>query len=79
MTSSRSITDHFKPGTRAESMSITDVAPDVHIYGETPEEYEAWVQQVKEDSSMSPKEQATHIASVPAPAETYAERIRRAD
>lgn len=71
--------DEINPGAEAER-SIPDEAPDVYGHGptgETYETYEAWVQQVKQDKSLSPKEQATLIASAPVPPETYEERVAR--
>ncbi|WP_139007403.1 hypothetical protein [Arthrobacter crystallopoietes] len=73
------ITDEPMPGTKAVSRSIVNEELDVYVYGTTREEYDAWVQQVMQDETMSPKERDTLIRSVPEPEETYEERMERAD
>ena len=58
----RTITDEIPAGTVAESWAITDVKPDIHVYG---------------SENLSPSDQADILADSPEPEETFEEYMER--
>ena len=74
----RSIIDDLPAGTIAVSSAITDTKPDPYVYA-TREEYEAGMEAVAKDETLSPSERADILASTPEPEETYEEYMERHD
>jgi hypothetical protein len=72
----RLITDEIPAGTVARSQAITDVEPDAYVYG-TREEYEAGMEAVRNDGTLSPPDQADILVSTPEPEETFEESMDR--
>lgn len=74
----RSITDELPAGTTSVSSAITDAAPDTYVYA-TREEYEAGMEAVAKDETLSGSERAGIQAGAPEPDETYEEYMERHD
>jgi hypothetical protein len=74
----RSIIDDLPAGTIAVSSAITDTKPDPYVYA-TREEYEAGIEAVAKDETLSPSERDDILASTPEPEETYEEYMERHD
>lgn len=74
----RSIIDELPAGTVAVSSAITDTKPDTYVYA-TREEYEAGMEAVAKDESLSPSGRADILAGSPEPDETYEEYMERHD
>lgn len=72
----RSITEEIPAGTVVRSQAITDATPDTYVYG-TREEYEAGMEAVRNDATLSPSEQSDILASSPEPPETFEEYMER--
>ena len=72
----RSITDEIPAGTIVRSQAITDAKPDTYVYG-TREEYEAGMEAVRNDETLSPSEGADILASTSEPEETFEEYMER--
>jgi hypothetical protein len=74
----RSITDELPAGTTSVSSAITDATPDAYVYGSR-EEYEAGMEAVAKDETLSGSERADIQVSTPEPEETYEEYMERHD
>lgn len=74
----RSITDEIPAGTISSSSAITDEVPDTYVYA-TREEYEAGMEAVAKDETLSGPERADILGSTPEPEETYEEYLERQD
>lgn len=74
----RSITDELPAGTASVSSAITDATPDTYVYA-TREEYEAGMEAVAKDETLSGSERAEILASTPEPEETFEEYMERHD
>jgi hypothetical protein len=74
----RSIIDELPAGAIAVSSAITDTKPDTYVYA-TREEYEAGMEAVVKDESLSGSERADILASTPEPEETFEEYMERHD
>lgn len=72
----RSITDERPAGTIAVSSAITDPTPDTYVYG-TREEYEAGMEAVMKDETLSGSERYDILMGTPEPEETYEEYMER--
>jgi Asp-tRNA(Asn)/Glu-tRNA(Gln) amidotransferase C subunit len=72
----RLITDEIPDGTVARSQAITDAKPDTYVYG-TREEYEAGMEAVRNDETLSGPERDDILASTPEPEETFEEYMER--
>jgi Asp-tRNA(Asn)/Glu-tRNA(Gln) amidotransferase C subunit len=72
----RSITDEIPAGTVVRSQAITDATPDTYVY-ESREEYEAGMEAVRKDETLSPPERADILDSTPEPEETFEEYMER--
>lgn len=72
----RLITDEIPAGTVARSQAITDAQPDTYVYG-TREEYEAGMEAVEKDQTLSGSERAEILMSNPVPEETFEEYMER--
>ena len=72
----RLITDEIPAGTVARSQAITDAKPDTYVYG-TRKEYEAGMEAVMNDETLSPSDRDDILASTPVPEETFEESMER--
>jgi Asp-tRNA(Asn)/Glu-tRNA(Gln) amidotransferase C subunit len=72
----RLITDEIPAGTVARSQAVTDAKPDTYVYG-TREEYEAGMEDVRNDKTLSSSDQADILTSTPEPEETLEESLER--
>lgn len=74
----RSIIDELPAGTVSMSSTITDTTPDTYVYASR-EEYEAGLEEVVKDESLSGSERADILGSTPEPEETFEEYMERHD
>lgn len=72
----RTITDAIPAGTVTWSQALTDTGPEVHVYA-TREEYEAGMEAVAKDETLSGSERADILMGTVEPDETYEEYMDR--